>query len=741
MKTTDGIVTPPGSAMGSLSSDSHSNKTRPAIEFAKQAEKLAQYTVDQETEETGSTQAVEAKFVTPQDPIIITVDGARLPSVPREEAIKLNRLKAELEGRDPNHSTPAFSVAREAKDGAIHGIRPPEEQDQEQDSSEGVDEPLSRAIPPSKTNPLFPPLPMWGPPTLMRNLQSRIFRISAAVLSFCFLLTIILGALFTCVPKLLHGFSMRFRGQDPAKLRPFYEEERRLQRDRRAKEREWKLEHAKIRRSQLREKSVTEDKEQVASNSLPSFGDEKFKATDGGPDPLVCDVAYYARRVGLDCETFWVETEDGFIIELWHLFNPLTSRKAQSADFKPEFLPGESSSEGELPEEGGRYPVLLIHGLLQSSGAYCCTDENSLAFFLAKSGLDVWLGNNRCGFKPRHSHLKPTDSRIWAWNIRQMGVLDLPALISRVLHETGFSQLALVAHSQGTTQTLVALAKEQRPEIGDLISVVCLLAPAAYAGPLIGKMYFKFMRVISPAMFRAMFGIHAFIPFMMKMHKLLPGKFYGFMGYRVFSFLFNWTDQRWDRELRDRCFQFAPVYVSAESMRWWLGRECFARHKCILSTKQESQMENEEDLEDDEVCEDGDLDNMEITKSKDRGRFSWYDEHVPPLALWVAGSDDLVDGKRLLRRFERGREPFVEIVHQSVIEEYEHLDVIWAIDSIEKVGKGVLETIWKTVPDQYRNVCRTPVGCEEVKAWKGRRSRTVEKDSAAEEGLRQDTHR
>ncbi len=68
----------------------------------------------------------------------------------------------------------------------------------------------------------------------------------------------------------------------------------------------------------------------------------------------------------------------------------------------------------------------------------------------------------------------------------------LPALVARVRSETGYPQLALVAHSQGTTETLVALAKEQRPEIERRISVACLLAPAAYAGQLIEKMYFKF---------------------------------------------------------------------------------------------------------------------------------------------------------------------------------------------------------------------------------------------------------
>ncbi|KFY52186.1 hypothetical protein V496_08612 [Pseudogymnoascus sp. VKM F-4515 (FW-2607)] len=370
----------------------------------------------------------------------------------------------------------------------------------------------------------------------------------------------------------------------------------------------------------------------------------------------------------------------------------------------------------------------MIHGLLQSAGAYCTNDDASLAFYLCKSGYDVWLGNNRCGFSPQHTLLSYSDPRMWAWNIRQMGVLDLPALIARVLSATGAPKLGLVAHSQGTTQTLVALAKEQRPDLGERISVFCALAPAAYAGPLIGKMYFKFMRLISPGAFRVFFGIHAFIPFMMTMHSLLPGTLYGALGYRVFSFLFGWTDDRWDRGLRDRMFQFSPVYVSAESMRWWLGRECFAKQKCILQTREEWREEDKQDLEADAAAKspspgvadpESGVEEVDRSGSNDhKAATAWYDHRAPPFALWVAGSDLLVDGKRLLRRFASGREPHVRVVHQKVIDSYEHLDVIWAVDVVEQVGREVKEVLWATC--EGRETWRVPVGCEEVDVWDGK---------------------
>ena len=218
------------------------------------------------------------------------------------------------------------------------------------------------------------------------------------------------------------------------------------------------------------------------------------------------------------------------------------------------------------------------------------------------------------------------------------------------------------------------------------------------------------------------------------------------MGYRVFAFLFNWTDDRWERDLRNRMFQFAPVYVSAESMRWWLGRECFARQKCILATREEKIMEDREDEEmehERQVQTHNQSHDLDDERDEDKGerkeaeRYAWYGPQTPPFALWVCGSDDLVDGRRLLRRFERGREPYVDVVHSKVIEGYEHLDVIWAMDAIEKVGKEVRETIWRTADQEARKVCRTPKGCEDIREFynKGEKkeSRMREVDASAGE--------
>jgi pimeloyl-ACP methyl ester carboxylesterase len=700
------------------------------IKYAQQAEKLSYLAQPPDDSKAGSA-AVRVAWITPQDPIIVTSDGGRLPEVPVDEAIKLNNLRAEIGAGEAEDAKDSDILVTEGERltsvAGGEGIQIGTENSTgsrrkwEKSLQKSAKGSLQRAMPPSRTHPLFPPLPLYGPPSTLRNIQCMIFRITSAVLSLAFLAVIVLGSAFTSIPLMFNHIWLRMTFRNPDSRRPFHAEEVRRQKTRKQQENEWK----KKRSRRLSNASKIDEEFEANEN-------DGYTPTEGGSDPLVCDVGYYARRVGLDVEELKVQTEDGFIITLWHVYNPreFTPMKPEERQARgPDIFTNAGPSRKDESKAKKKFPVLMIHGLLQSSGAYCTNDDDSLAFYLCKQGYDVWLGNNRCGFNPEHTLLSYSDPRMWAWNIRQMGVLDLPAFVSRILSETGFEKLGLICHSQGTTQTFVALAKEQRPDLGDKITVFCALAPAVYAGPLIGKMYFKFMRVISPAFFRIFFGIHAFIPFMMTMHRCLPGKLYGAMGYRVFSFLFNWSDDRWERGLRDRMFQFAPVYVSAESMRWWLGRECFAKQKCILATKEEVKQEDAEDRLEDyyEKVKEGNItgdgtagkaiakDSRQQHKKKPKGSTAWYDEHAPPFALWVCGSDDLVDGRRLLRRFERGREPHVKLVHKKIIEEYEHLDVIWAMDMIEKVGKEVKEVLWKTC--DVRERCIMPKGCDEVEPW------------------------
>jgi hypothetical protein len=243
-----------------------------------------------------------------------------------------------------------------------------------------------------------------------------------------------------------------------------------------------------------------------------------------------------------------------------------------------------------------------------------------------------------------------------------------------------------VAHSQGTSLTFLTLAKGQLPSLGNDLSVFVALAPAVFEGTLLHRFQFAWVKFMSPRIYHLFFGIRSFIPLMMRMHAIVPGRLYGWLGYRVFNYLFSWTDLRWEARLRNRFFQFSPVYISSDAMRWWLGNgfllrdeadiDGFAKWKCILRIDQQP----------------------------------WYDANMmPPVALYVGGRDKLVDGEKLIERFKEV-ETGVSLIRSQIDEDYEHLDCIWSMDCIERVGKKVRDDIWTTIPPDEE--AAIPQGCQ-----------------------------
>jgi Partial alpha/beta-hydrolase lipase region len=371
-----------------------------AVRFANQAAKPSHPSQD---EDAGSA-AVRIEWITPQDHIIVTADRDHLPGLSLVGTVNPNALGEEIGdyGSKKTQDQHENVITKEDFLNDKNSKRP--------HNVEGL---LRRAMASSRTNPLFPPLPLYGPPTLLRNLQYMMFRASAFCLSLAFLGVIVLGSAFTAVPLLFRHMWIRLTFRNPDAQRPFFEEEQRRKRAREEVEKAWK-----------KKQSRCDSEARTVDHEYGVGEDDGFIPTEGGPDPLVCNVGYYARRVGLDVEEFKVQTEDGFIIVLWHVYNPAEfipktakERKIQSSEV---FTSAHSVRQRGTESAKPKYPVLMIHGLLQSAGAFCTNDDSSLAFYLCKSGYDVWLGNNRCGFTPEHALLSYSDPRMWAWNIRQM---------------------------------------------------------------------------------------------------------------------------------------------------------------------------------------------------------------------------------------------------------------------------------------------------------------------------------
>lgn len=62
----------------------------------------------------------------------------------------------------------------------------------------------------------------------------------------------------------------------------------------------------------------------------------------------------------------------------------------------------------------GGFPVLILHGLFQSSGSFVTSEDRSLAFWLARhGGYQVYLGNTRGIFDMGHRNFSRNDPRFW----------------------------------------------------------------------------------------------------------------------------------------------------------------------------------------------------------------------------------------------------------------------------------------------------------------------------------------
>ncbi|KAF2365993.1 AB-hydrolase lipase domain [Trinorchestia longiramus] len=164
------------------------------------------------------------------------------------------------------------------------------------------------------------------------------------------------------------------------------------------------------------------------------------------------------EAAGYVAETHHVTTEDGYILELHRI--PY----------------GVAGSNGEV-----RPVAFLQHCLLCSSSDYLMNEpDKALAYILADTGFDVWLGNYRGNtYSRNHVTLDPDeDLEFWSFSWDEMGIIDLPTMIDYTLEATGQKDLYYVGFSMGTT-TYYAMLSE-KPEYNNKLRVAINMAPVAY---------------------------------------------------------------------------------------------------------------------------------------------------------------------------------------------------------------------------------------------------------------------
>ncbi|KAK6202704.1 Alpha/Beta hydrolase protein [Scheffersomyces amazonensis] len=404
---------------------------------------------------------------------------------------------------------------------------------------------------------------------------------------------------------------------------------------------------------------------------------------------IVDDIRYYALQLNLDLEEHIITTEDGYVLTLHHLIDPKESQEQRHS----------------------KKPVLFQHGLMSSSGAFFTSGFNSIPYYFHEKGYDVWLGNNRSYFQPKHTfyeHLY-TNEQFWDWDIRALAYFDMPALIENVLtHKPNHSKLILAGHSQGGCQTFIMLRNPKLSHIHDKIEWFIPLAPACFPGPIFHRSGFLlFMHSLSETGFMILFGSCGFIRYLNFLRRFMATTpIYRPLSYYMFNYLFGWGCKNWDSNTKvwRSLMLFNVVHISTRLMIWYTSsflEESFANQ--LLPKKAYKTGENH-------------LFNPEAkqgplpTPKKAYLPFenAWFDgsDHTVPIILFTGGSDDMVDGDRLITHL-RHYEPKYEEgknLHIFKVPDFSHLDLIWAVDAIDKIGidtVNILQGVEKSGSSNY----------------------------------------
>lgn len=332
-------------------------------------------------------------------------------------------------------------------------------------------------------------------------------------------------------------------------------------------------------------------------------------------EKLTKDPKYYARNCGFDIIDEQVETQDGYFLRM-HRIVPL-------------------SPDPKLSHIGQGYPILIMHGLFQSSGSFITSEERSIAFWFAQRGYQVYLGNNRAVFDMGHRHLSRYDPAFWDFDVHDLAIYDLPAMVNYVCEQTGFKKIAYIGHSQGNAIAFIALSKWGIPELGEKLSYFCALAPAVFIGPLGKRFPLKYLSRLNWDWWQRLFGVLDFIPLMKFSYDWTPATPYAALGYQMFAYLFEWNDTHWLQRRKPKMFRFTPQPVSSKVMFWWAGMGGFATRGHLFDPTQ-----------------------------------TWFGKQFPPISLYGGSSDHLVLPKPVGEHF-RQHEPHVHLIREKIEPEAE----------------------------------------------------------------------
>jgi pimeloyl-ACP methyl ester carboxylesterase len=228
--------------------------------------------------------------------------------------------------------------------------------------------------------------------------------------------------------------------------------------------------------------SAADDEPEPATPPTPKPTPPPRPERNMDPDQLI-------KYWGYPAETLKVETEDGYILNLYRIPH---GRNDNSTVVRPV--------------------VLLLHGFKTSSADWLVTlPHQSAPFVFADGGFDVYVGNFRgTKYARQHTGWDPSTYMFWQFSLDEFATRDLPKMIDAALQKSQAKQLYLVAHSSGATAAFVHLATSaliQTNKVKQLHAIAPLLYTTNVQGPL--KQAAPLLRSMNTA--SSLFGLGEFI--------------------------------------------------------------------------------------------------------------------------------------------------------------------------------------------------------------------------------------
>lgn len=181
--------------------------------------------------------------------------------------------------------------------------------------------------------------------------------------------------------------------------------------------------------------------------------------TNRSSNYMVASFLNFTELIGKDgyvSEEHRVETEDGYILTAFRIVGARNCRGGKR-----------------------RLPILLMHGLLQSSDSWIDSGpKTGLAYLISDACHDLWLGNTRGNYYSRdHIYFNPDrDAAFWQFSVDEIGYYDVPAFIDYILGKTKADKLNYIGFSQGAGTFFIMCS--ERPGYCNKTESMIALAPS-----------------------------------------------------------------------------------------------------------------------------------------------------------------------------------------------------------------------------------------------------------------------